>query len=1170
MKYKPLLLKIMKITFLQLSIIFTILGNALAYDGKAQEILHTETSINLINTELGTVLKALQENYKINFVYSDQLIDIKQKVTVFTQHKPLSDALSQMLTPLNLTFEASGDVIVISHITPDRRSAGTGQKDANPVQVSISGKVVDEKTGDPLPGVTVKIKGTNKGVSTNTMGLYTIDVANTGVTLVFSFVGYESQEAVAGPTAIINVVLKQLASNLNEAVVVGYGVQKRVNVIGAVATIDGRDLENRQVTNLSAALTGLASGVYVHQTTGRPGYDGASITVRGLGTTNNTSPLVVIDGIVGSMDAVNPNDVESISVLKDAATAAIYGSLASNGVILITTKKGARNKTTVRYSTLLSKSKPNNLPKFESDYVRAMQLVNEGYTNIGQAAVYTDATMDLWRKAAADPDGLNDIGVPNYVAYPNTNWGKVLFNVHTPMQNHNLSLNGGNEASQFLLSANYMNNPGTIVNTGATRYGLRINLQSKLSKFLTVGTQTFGDMQKFGVNDLATAFNYLTASVPGLYPYYNGNYGFPAAAEESATANNPLSWLYSQGGGNTLSRINSTVFANLSLMKGLSFESKVHYDNSATEGRLFTQPYSKVNFATGVVGAAAVSSSQLTTQYSFSKSYNVILDEVLRYQTVIAERHAIGVLAGYNQQYFNTYNYNAQKLGLTDPTLTTLNAANTVTSATGDEADFAMQSYFGQINYTYKDRYIFQAVAREDGSSRFSSGKRWGFFPSFSAGYKISSEPFMMNVNKYVNNLKLRASWGRTGNNASGNYDYQATYNSTQYSYNGLATTGLIQTKFANPNLMWETTETTNLGLDGTVLKDALSFEIDVYRGKTTGILAVPPIPPIVGTSTAPTLNVAGVLKKGVELTLNYNGKINALRYSIKGNVAYNTNTVTQYTGTTSTGPSQITQGQPINTIYLFPVYKGTGTYNHSDGAVDKNGGPKDGMIRTPQDMAWLEDMIAAGYIFQPSGGTGKSKIWYGDLIYADTKGDSIYGNTGDQRYTGKSPNPKWNYGLSVNLTFKGFDMSMIWAGSMGMYYYWNTLYLNQSIVALGKAVPSLVANDHYYYNDANPSDPANNINGHFPRLKTTDPQNTYASDFFLYNASYLKLKSLQIGYTLSAAALKKAGLSNIRLFAGGENLLTITKFPGLDPEIGPGLDYPTMRQYILGLNVTF
>lgn len=1160
MQYNSILLKVMRISLIQISLFVTLVGSSIAREGKGQTVLSTRVTLEESNTSLEKVLLKLEEKYNVSFVYSPLLIQAERKVNVSAQSALLTDILENLLEPLALSFKITGDVVIIKNAAESAEAS----------KIIVSGKVTDDKTGETLPGVSVKLKGSSRGVVTDMAGKFSIEVPGPGAVLVFSFVGFEDQEKVVGSSPAMNVVLKGKSNSLDEVVVVGYGVQKRVNVIGAVASVDGKILESRPVTNLSTALAGLASGVYVRQTTGRPGYDGASILIRGLGTTNSTSPLVVIDGIVGSMDAVNPNDVENISVLKDAATAAIYGSLASNGVILITTKKGTKNKTTVRYTSLLSKAEPNNVPEFVSDYVRLMQLVNEGYRNVAQAPVYQQTTMDLWESAKANPNGLNDIGVPNYIAYPNTNWGKELFSVSTPMQNHNLALNGGNETTQFLMSLNYIDNPGTMINTGADRYGLRVNLQSKLAKFLTVGTQTFGDRQKFGVNDLGTAFSYLTASVPGLYPSYNGNYGFPAAKEESATANNPVSWLYSQGGANVLSRINTTVFANLDILKGLSFEAKVHYDNSSTEGTLYTRPITKVNFATGVVGAAAVSPSQLTSNYSFSKSYNVIFDDVLRYRTVIAKDHNIGALIGYNQQYFNSYNFNVNKQGFIDPSITTLNAVTNPLGATGDEFDYAMRSYFGQINYSYKDRYIFQAVARRDGSSRFASDRRWGFFPSFSAGYKISSEPFMKNVNKYVDNLKVRASWGRTGNNASGNYDYLASYNATPYSFNGAPAIGVVRTKYANPALQWETTETTNLGLDGTVFKNKLTFEFDAYRGRTTGILAVPPIAPITGTATAPTLNVAGVLKKGLELTLSYNGAVGGMRYNIKGNAAYNTNTVTQYIGSTSTGPSQITQGQPINTIYVFPVYKGSGTYNNADGTVNKDGGPKDGMIRTPDDMAWLQNMMAAGYIFQPSGGIGKTKIWYGDLIYADKKGDGIYGNTGDQVFTGKSPNPKWNYGLTANLAYKGFDMSMVWAASQGMYYYWNAVYLNQSVVGLGKAIPSMIADDHYYYNDADPADPANNINGHYPRLKTTDPQNTYASDFYLYNASYIKLKNLQVGYTLKANQLKKLHLSNVRLFLGGENLLTITDYPGLDPEIGPSLGYPTMRQYTLGLNVTF
>lgn len=465
----------------------------------------------------------------------------------------------------------------------------------------------------------------------------------------------------------------------------------------------------------------------------------------------------------------------------------------------------------------------------------------------------------------------------------------------------------------------------------------------------------------------------------------------------------------------------------------------------------------------------------------------------------------------------------------------------------------------------------------------------------------------MKNMNDYVSNLKLRASWGKTGNNVMnadaslGNYDYKAVYGSTPYSFNGLPVNGLIQSKFANGDLRWETTTVTNLGLDGSLFKGAVNFEVDLYNKFTEGILYVPTIPLTVGTATAATKNIAEISNKGVELTLGYNGKSGEFKYGVSGNFAYNFNRVKKYKGalqqgyTTDANGNQvyssnlgsvsngtitrILEGQQANQYYLYNVYKGNGSHNNADGSLNINGGPKDGMIRTPQDLAWLQNMVSAGYTFQPTGGTaGKTNITYGDLIYADNNGDGIYGNTYDQTFSNVSATPKYNFGLQLNFAYKGFDLSMLWAGSAGMKYYWNALGYNSSIVSLGNAVSTLIANDHYYYNAANPSDPANNINAHYPRLKnTTDVQNSgVASDFYLYNASYVKLKNLQLGYTLSSNISKKAGMNRVRLYVSGENLFTITKFPGLDPELGvlggqyAGVAYPTMRQYTLGLNVTF
>ncbi|MCZ4245528.1 SusC/RagA family TonB-linked outer membrane protein [Pedobacter punctiformis] len=1063
--------------------------------------------------------------------------------------------------------------------------------------IKISGTVKDAQGGS-LPGVSVTVKGTSVAVVTGGDGKYTIGVPSAQSTLVFTYIGYDTKEILAGNATTLNVTLQEQNNSLNDVVVVGYGVQKKVNVIGSVSTIDAKAIENRPVTNLSSSLGGLSSGVFVRQSSGKPGSDGATIRIRGTGTLNNNNSLVVVDGIIGSMDAVNPNDVESVSILKDAAAASIYGSLAANGVILITTKRGNTGKTTVSYSGLASIARPANLPTFISDYITHMNLVNEGYRNLGQNPIYTDATIAQWATANADPNGLTPQGVPNYIAYPNTNWGDVIFE-NNVVQQHNISLNGGSENTKYLLSAMYLNNPGTMANTGSDKYSLRINLESKVAKFLTVGTQTFASMQTYGLANTDNAFNFLRQTTPGVYPVWDGKFGFPAAAEESSTANNISSYLYSTGGDDKETRINTTVFAKFDILKGLNFETRFNYQTRQEEFNNHSITNERWNFATNTLKTAKTTPDQLSTTYGFNKNYGMTIDNILKYNTTIAKDHDISALAGYNQYYYNYYNFGATKKGLIDETITVLTPATTITSATGGEYDYAMRSVFGRLNYAYKSRYLLEGVFRYDGSSKFAEGRRWGFFPAFSAGWRVSQEPFMSGLNDYVGNLKLRASWGKTGNNVMntdaslGNYDYQALYGSTNYSYNGIQSNGLVSTKFANPFLVWETTTTTNIGLDGNLFHGKMNFEIDLYRKYTDGILFTPTIPLTTGTATAATQNIAEVSNKGLEVTLGYNGKIGEFKYGVSGNFAYNFNRVTKYKGTyqagyttdalgnrvyktnlgsvSSGGTNRVLEGHEINEYYLQKVYKGDGNY-FTDGKVNINGGPKDGMIRTPDDMAWLNAMIAAGYSFQPTGGVGKTKTYYGDLIYADNNGDGLYGNDVDAQFMNKSSTPRFNYGFSMNLSYKNVDLSMLWSGSAGMWYYWNSTGYNNSIVSLGNAVSTLIANDHYYYNDANPNDPANNITAKYPRLKnTTDAQNAaVASDFYLYNASYLKLKNLQIGYTLPEKISKKAAMSRARIFLSGENLFTITNYPGLDPEIGAGVSYPTMRQYSLGLNVTF
>jgi len=1179
------LLKVMKLTvFLLLVSVAGVLANRSYSQTKM-------LNLNMREATVKEVLKSIEEQSGFHFLYSENLINVERKVNITIENKKIEQVLNLIFEGTDVDYSMRDRFIVLT--TPE---ISTGELQLSQQQKDISGKVTDS-SGVPLPGVSIVVKGTTQGIITDADGKYSLSNVPTDATLVFSFVGMKTQEISVTNKSTINVTLAEETVGIDEVVAIGYGTQKKVNLIGSVATVNSQVLENRPVTNLSSALTGLSSGVYVYQGSGKPGEDGATIRIRGLGTLNSNTALVVVDGIPSSLDAVNPEDVDNISILKDAAAASIYGARASNGVVLVTTKKGKKNKISVTYSGSLSLTSPSRIPEFVTNYAQHMELINEGYENSNIAPIFSQTTIDTWIEKSKDPNGLTDEGIPNYVAYPNTDWADAVFQ-NKVLQKHNISLNGGTEKSTFLLSLGYLNNPGTMPRTGYERYQMRINLQTEVAKFLTVGTQTYGQLSSKGLGSTDNAFNYLGQTTPGLYPYYDGKYGYPSATEESPTANNILSRLYDTGGDDKSTSFNTTLFANLRIADDLTLESKVNYNTDFTEYNSHPLSYEKWNFLTNEsVEIVRGTPADLTTYYSFNKDYMVTLESLLRYNKIFNEKHDFGALLGYNQYYYNYYNFNTTKKGLTDETITTLNSATSVLSSAGDEYDYAMRSWFGRLNYAYESKYLLEAVCRYDGSSRFSSDNRWGFFPAFSAGWRISEEPFMTRVKGVLDNLKLRLSWGKTGNNATNyndaadNYLYQATYSSTNYSFGGSEANGLAVTQLANSKLKWESTALANIGLDGTLFGGLLDFELDMYRKYTDGILYTPTIPLTVGTASAAVENIAEVLNKGIEMSVGHHGKIGSIEYHAKVNFAYNYNRVKKYKGALESGwneshttyssnlgdvssgsDTRVVEGHPISEYYLLDVYKGDGTYYNTDGSVNITGGPKDGMIRNENDMDWLQSMMDAGYSFQPGASISKTNMYYGNLIYADKNGDGSYGNTYDKIFTGKTVTPKYNFGFSGNLAYKNFDLSFIFSGSAGMSYLWNGMGYTNSLVMDGYGVSCMIADNHYFYDPADPTDSRTNINGKYPRLreKNSDIQNNVSSTFYLFNASYIKLKNLQIGYSLPKAIIGRLKMERARIYVSGENLFMITNYPILDPEVGSGIKYPTMRQMSLGLNVSF
>ncbi len=999
----------------------------------------------------------------------------------------------------------------------------------------ITGKVTDEN-GDGLPGVNILLKGTSRGTSTDLNGGFSISVADDNSVLVVSFVGYVNQEVVVGSRSNLDISLVPDNRTLEELVVVGYGTQKKVNLTGAVATVDiAKETESRPITSLSAGLSGLAAGLHVNQGSGRPGNDGATLMIRGQGTLNNSEPLIVIDGVIGNMNTLNPQDVESISILKDAASAAIYGSRAANGVVLITTKRGKSGEFKVNYNAFFSSARPSNVVKTVSNYADYMELMNEGFRNSDPNATqrFSQAKIDEWR--------ANEGGDP--LKYPNTQWVDEVFKTNW-LQNHNLSFSGGSETVKFFGSLGYLNNPGIIERATYKRYTGRVNLEADVKPWLTLGTQLNGSVANtdIGTNTIQDVFTYAGASTPGMVLRApDGRFGGPNNPEDDPQSNNVLHNLYTQKGDINHNRLSSRFYGKIRPMKGLSIEGSFNYmfDDSLT----YAQPVfnNRWDFYTNTISRNVV--GRTSVRNSNVKNHNYYMDGLVRYDVTVADKLAVNVMVGASQEYYKRAWFQASKLDLVDPDLSVLDAATMDAAASGNTWDWAMRSYFGRINLGWDDKYLFEANLRRDGTSRFAAGNsRWGVFPSFSAGWRVSEEPFF-NVS-WLPNLKLRASYGSLGNNSVGNYEYQAVYNAANYILNNNLFVGFAQTALSNAALTWESTYITNLGLDFDLFNYKLGGSLEVFNKVTKNILIDLPAPLVVGNASIPKQNAAEVQNKGIELNLNYRDRAGDFNYRIGGNFTFVNNKVTRYKGDerTISGTNLIQEGYAINTRYVLRVNR---------------------LIQTEGDMQLVDNIIenapldANGNRRDPFAAYGTPT--YGDFLYQDSNGDGII-NDEDRVPIGHGSAPRISYGISLGFDWKGLDFSALLQGTSGLLQVWTDLY-HTTAVRYGYVINQEVADQRWY---------SGRTDATYPRLLNyVDARNTRASDFWLQNKSYMRLKNVQLGYTIPKSVSRLIKVDAFRVYGSLENYLTFTKYKGFDPEVS-GTQYPTLKQALVGVNITF
>lgn len=1134
-----------------------------------------ELSVDYNAVRLKAALSDIHDKTGVNFVYNNSLVDVDVLVTV-SASGTLSQVLDAVLAKLPVDYEIlDGQVILKSRKTT-----------AAVRTVTVSGVVTDD-SGIPLPGVFVSQKGTSNASASDMDGKYVLEVP-VNATLVFSSLGFNDYEAaVPAKGGKLDVRMETGSTMLEEVVFVGYGVQKKVNLTGSVASINvSEGLESRPITTTSAALSGLAAGVVVTQTSGRPGEDGASIRIRGNTTLNTNSPLVLVDGIEYSMDNVNPQDIESISVLKDAASTAIYGSRAANGVIIITTKSGKAGKMQISYSGNVSAQTPSlRGMSYVTDYPRHMRLVNEGADNVGVSHPYSDLTIELWENAKKSPDALNAYGVKNSIAYPNTDWFGELFQTGL-LQSHNVSLSGGNDLVKAYVSIGYLNNPGVMshhgLDSGTRKIDVRANVEMNITKWLTGGIRLSGERQGYGMSDVSAGFSYLKAAIPGMYPGSPNKWGVIATNEESQNANNIFRNMAAKDGKSYNYRASATAFLKARLYDGLFAELTMNHNVNLGYENKYDAQADRWDYVSNTL----YQSTSLTTasnKISISNSYRSNIEALVRYNNTFG-KHDIGALAGYSMIYHKSPWNNSTKQGKTDWEITEHSAYINLISADSGFSEWGLMSFFSRLNYAYDSRYLVEANLRVDGSSRFAPQSRWGIFPSFSGGWRISEERWMKDSRRWLDNLKIRASWGMTGNNNSGNYAWQSTFTSVDVVSGGTESSGLITTALGNNQLVWETTKTSDIGIDAGFFGNRLTVEADGYIRNTSGILFRPSIFLTMGSVTAPYTNLAGVRNNGAEFTVKWRDGVGRdFSYSIGLNMAYNKTTVTKYKGKLVQGWVTDEEGNKVykNNIgdvgqsgfggyivedhvlgdqYILSLYRGNGVGYSGTGDVDPAAGPKDGMIRTQADMDWVTAMMKAGYKFQGGQSVGKNILYYGDFIYADTNGDDNYGDTNDYHFTGHSSTPKLTAGLNLGFKYKGLDFYALFTGAFGFYINWNTSVYNTTLVNLGQAITNRIASDHY--SAATPD-------ATYPRLTYNKTLNAENSDFYHYKGDYVKMKSLQIGYTFKDSWMERIKVKNLRIYFTAENLFTLTTYPGLDPEIGGSITYPLMRTFCGGIQLS-
>jgi len=1091
----------------------------------------TKLSINLSNTELVKVLDKIENQSEFYFLYNEKLIDANRKVSITANDEQIEEVLKNLFSGTDVEYSIIDRKIILAPAyLSDSQQAGR----------KIAGKVTD-RLGSPIPGAAIIVKGTTLGISSSNDGTYTLSIPEDAKTLVVSFVGMLSQEIVIDNKTTINVVLEDETIGIEEVVATGYGVQKKKLVTGATVQMKGSKIEKMSNVSTLTALQGQTPGLSIIRTGSAPDAD-YKFNIRGQGTIGDSKPLVIIDGIIGGdLKSISPSDIESVDILKDAASAAIYGSRAANGVILITTKQGKVGKVEVSYDGNYGVQNVEKYMKMTNaqDY---MTLINEAKRNSG--APERDWSKDL-------PSEVNNM-LKN--GWQGTNWWDLLTHKNAPVQNHAVNISGGTEQVKFSSGVSYTDQDALITGPNMEkfkRYSFRINSEAIIYKKGNL------DIAKVGENLLYTYKNHQNRMANGfmwnmcypVLPEYkaDGSYYYNLPNFDNGI-NNMVAYqdVNSQNEDN-VHQLNLSVYLLLEPIKKLRFKSTFGYKLEANTSRSFIPLYTF---------SSRTYQSPNSVSQSSSTGFSIQWDNVLTYDINLNEKHNFSFMLGQSleKQGFGQ-NINGTNLGSIFDTfdyayLSNVKLTNSSTTLGGTPyGEWSLASFFGRMSYDYKQKYMATVTMRADGSSNFAPGNQWGYFPSVSAGWAITNEPFMESTKDWLSFLKIRASWGQNGNQTIPNFQYLTPYSSNAPYYFGtsktISQTGYYPTILPNPDIKWETSDQLDFGFDANFFNNRLTANFDYYNKQTKNWLVQAPILGSQGAG-APYINGGDITNKGVEVNLNFSDRIGEFTYSINGNIAFNKNEVTRIANTQG-----IIEGNTIDNMSggILPSYRAQVGYPIGF----FNGYETEGIF---QNQAQIDAYKGAKAL-----GTGTKP---GDVIFVDRDGDGAI--TPKDRTMIGDPNPDKMVGFSFNLGYKGFDFSVMTNGVFG----------NQILTAY-RRMDSPDANFPEYLMGRWNGEGSSN---HFPRLtQTTNVNFTNLSDIWLSNGDYLRISNVTLGYDFKKL-LPKIFLKQARLYLTVQNLYTFTNYIGANPEVGAapqdwakGIDTnfnPSPRTIMAGVNFKF